>query len=86
MKINDHFQMSELFSLKLQEEHFSIKKSTFLSTSSLNSRRLAYVKKQIFNRLPLIDKRRGHEQTGTFSQHFLKQKTQLLQCYLSDPF
>ena len=62
------------------------KKSTFLSTSSLSSGRLAYVKKQTFNRLPLIDKRHGHEQTGTFSQHFLKQKTQLLQCYLSDPF
>jgi len=79
MKINDHFQTSELFSLKLQEEYFSI-------TSSLNSRRLAHVKKQTFNRLLLTDKRHGHEQTGTFPQHFLKQKTQLLQCYLSDSF
>ena len=24
MKINDHFQMSELFSLKLQDQYFSI--------------------------------------------------------------
>lgn len=79
MKINDHFQTSELFSLK----H---KTSTFPSTFSLTSRRLAYVKKQTFNRLPLIDKDVVLSRQVHFSQHFLKQKSQLLQCYLSDPF